>query len=256
MHEPPAAEARGVTKRFGARAALRGVDMALQRGERVALFGPNGSGKTTLLRIMAGLTQPTRGEVRIAGMDFRRGGQALRLRVGVIGHHPYLYDDLTAEENLAFYARMFGVSDPHGRALALLEAVGMAQRRRDKVRGLSRGMQQRVALARAMLHDPEVLLLDEPDAGLDQEAAGRLGEYFVRTSGESRAVIMATHDLRLGLRLCQRYVMLLGGRVAASGNMAGLDADGLEQAYAAATSRAGQQGQAGQQGRPAQRGQA
>ena len=203
----------------------------------MALFGPNGSGKTTLLRILAGLTQPTKGEVRIAGVDFRRGGQALRMRLGVAGHHPYLYDDLTVEENLLFYARMFGVSGPRERTQVALETVEMTHRRRDRVRALSRGMQQRVALARAMLHDPEVMLLDEPDAGLDQEAAGRLGSYLARTSGEARAVIMSTHDLRLGLRLCQRYIVLLAGRIAESGSLAGHDADSLERAYAALTSR-------------------
>ena len=161
--------AQGVTKRFGRSAALRGIDIEASPGERLAVFGPNGSGKTTLLRILAGLSSPTNGEVRIGGLTHAKGARRLRGRIGVVAHHTYLYDDLTAEENLVFYARMFGLAEPERAAAEALERAGLFERRRDRVRAFSRGMQQRAALARATLHDPDVLLLDEPDTGLDQD---------------------------------------------------------------------------------------
>ena len=158
----PAISVRGLTKRFGRVAALRGVDLELMPGDHVALLGPNGSGKTTLLKALAGLVRPTRGNLQIAGMGYQQDGQSIRRRIGVVSHHTYLYEDLSGEENLLFYGRMYGVEELPRRVDQALRGVGMERRRRDKVRTLSRGMQQRLALARATLHDPELLLLDEP----------------------------------------------------------------------------------------------
>ncbi len=223
--------ARGLTKRFGRTLALRGIDLDVAPGERLAVFGHNGSGKTTLLRILAGLTRPTRGQIAIDGADYRRAGEALRRRIGVVAHNPYLYEDLTAEENLLFYGRMFELDDVRRRAEAALAQVGIEGRRRDRVRTLSRGMQQRLAIARAILHDPDLLLMDEPDTGLDQEASARLGEWLDKEGGGRRTVVMATHDVRLGLRHCQRFVILAAGRVASQGLCQGHDLASFEELY-------------------------
>ncbi|MBI3743759.1 MAG: heme ABC exporter ATP-binding protein CcmA, partial [Chloroflexi bacterium] len=171
MTETLAVQAQGISKRYGRNVALRSVDLEVRPGERVAVFGPNGSGKTTLLRILAGLTRQTKGKFWLHGANTGEQRQSIRRRLGVVAHHPYLYDDLSPEENLQFYARMFGLEDAPAKVEQALRTVGMEHRRRDRVRTLSRGMQQRVAIARALLHDPDLLLMDEPDTGLDQEAA-------------------------------------------------------------------------------------
>ena len=222
---------RGLTKRFGRTAALRGVDLDLMPGERVALFGPNGSGKTTLLRLLAGLVRPTNGSLRIAGMDYKQDGQTIRRRLGVVAHHTYLYEDLTGEENLLFYGRMYGVDDLAQRVDRALQRAGMERRRKDKVRTLSRGMQQRLALARATLHDPEVLLLDEPDTGLDQEASAHIAQFLDQDHGQRRTVLLATHNLRLGSRHCDRSLILSAGRVVYQSPRGEQDLQTLEELY-------------------------
>ena len=227
--------AQGVTKRFGRSAALRGIDVEAPPGSRLAIFGPNGSGKTTLLRILAGLSSPTNGEVHIGGMTHAKGARELRGRIGVVAHHTYLYDDLTAEENLLFYARMFGLPEPERAAAEALEQAGLFERRRDRVRAFSRGMQQRAALARATLHDPDVLLLDEPDTGLDQDASQRIGDLLNSTARGPRTVIAATHNLALGLRLCERFIILHRGRIVREDNAAGMTVEQIEELYRDAT---------------------
>jgi heme exporter protein A len=225
-----AVEARDIGRRFGRTTALRGVNLDVAPGERLAIFGPNGSGKTTLLRVLAGLTRPTKGSVSIGGLDYRRHELELRRRVGVVAHHPYLYEDLTAEENLQFYGRMFGVEQPKRRVDEVLDMVGMERRRRDRVRTLSRGMQQRLALARAVIHDPDVLLLDEPDTGLDQEAVAQMGDLFLKGGG-SRTVLLATHDLRVGMQSCARFAILVNGRIVHEGQQADQSLSDLEELY-------------------------
>lgn len=232
--------AQGLVKRFDRTTALRGVSLALAPGERVALFGPNGSGKTTLLKVLSGLAQPTRGALFLRGIEYRAARQDLRRSIGVVSHHTYLYDDLTGEENLLFYGRMFGIDNPVRRVDEALRRVGMEHRRKDRVRTLSRGMQQRLALARATLHNPTVLLLDEPDTGLDQEAASHLGsllEIGDRGEGPTHsthggpAVLMATHNLRLGLALCDRFLILANGKQACEGHASDHDLASLEELY-------------------------
>jgi heme exporter protein A len=227
--------AQGLVKRYGRTAALRGLDLEVAPGEHVALFGPNGSGKTTLLKVLAGVMRPTRGEFHIAGLSHGHQGQALRAKIGVLSHHTYLYDDLTAEENLLFFGRMFGVRDLSHRVEESLTSVGMERRRRDKVHTLSRGMQQRLALARATLHDPDVLLLDEPDTGLDQEAFAHITQMLDRPDGRRRTVLLATHDLKLGHGCCDRFILLADGRGVEQGRMRDYSLDGLEQLYWRAT---------------------
>ena len=177
------------------------------------MFGPNGSGKTTLLRILAGLSKATKGKIEIGRFSYEKHTRALRERIGVVGHHTYLYDDLTAEENLVFYARMFGLERPEESAGDALERVGVYQRRRERGRNLSRGMRQRVSLARATIHDPDILILDEPDTGLDQDACNRIDD-FLALSRRLRTMVVATHNLSLGLRLCEGHLILDKGHVA------------------------------------------
>ncbi len=209
-------QVRRLVKRFGLRVVLRGVDLEVQAGEFVALLGPNGAGKTTLLRILATLSRPNQGDVRLAG--YRLPGQAAAARryLGLVSHQPLLYGDLTAEQNLRFYARLYGVPRAAERIAALLERVGLAARRRDPVRTFSRGMQQRLAIARALLHDPRILLLDEPYTGLDQDAAARLDDLLRRIAAEGRTVLMASHNLPRVAALASRFVVLTRGRIAAS----------------------------------------
>lgn len=214
MQEAPAAlRASGITKRFGHRLVLKGLSLSVARGESIAIFGPNGAGKSTFLRILATLVSPTTGEVEVDGIDPREDPLEARHRIGVLSHHTYLYDDLTARENLRFYGRMYGVADLENRISHLAGRVGLSARLDDRVGTFSHGMQQRLAMARAVLHDPEVLLLDEPEAGLDQDALDLLaGLLREGDSDRGRAALLVTHHLDLGLSLSDRVAILVGGR--------------------------------------------
>ncbi len=230
-HRPPAVETRGLTKAFGRHWALRGVDLQVQPGETVALFGPNGAGKTTLMRILAGLARPTAGQVQLDGLDPREEPIAVRRRIGVISHQTFLYDDLTAEENLRFYGRMYDVPHLEERIAAVLELLGVAHRRHDRVRTLSRGLQQRVSIARAVLHEPSILLLDEPDTGLDQHSNAVLGGLLRMLRQSHHTVILTTHNLERGLEMGQRVVILVRGRVVYDSPKGMLDAAAFKDAY-------------------------
>ena len=202
----------GLTKSFGPRAALAGVNLAVGAGEFVTLVGPNGAGKTTLLRVLATLTKPTSGAVRIAGLDPTREGERVRRHIGFLSHRTLLYDDLTAGQNLRFYARMYDLND-ETRIIDLLKRVGLATRQHDLVRTFSRGMQQRLSVARAVLHRPSVLLLDEPYTGLDPNAAQVLTGLLADLAEEGCTVLLTTHNLERGLALGRRVVVLARGRV-------------------------------------------
>ncbi len=203
-------------KRFGLKTVLRGLNIDVQKGEFVALLGPNGAGKTTFLRILASLSRPTMGEIIIAGYQLPHQAADVRRSLGVVSHFPLLYGDLTAEENLRFYARMYAVPEPGQRIDEILEQVGLSSRRRDLVRTFSRGMQQRLAIGRAILHDPEVLLFDEPHTGLDQEACDMLDELLRRVSAQGRTIVMTSHDLARIEDLASRFDVISHGVISAS----------------------------------------
>ncbi len=205
-----------LVKRFGLKTVLRGVDFEVQPGEFVALLGPNGAGKTTFLRILASLSRPSVGEVKIAGYKLPHEAAQVRARLGVVSHLPLLYGDLTAEENLRFYARMYNIPNYELRVTEILEMVGLEARRRDLVRTFSRGMQQRLAIGRAVLHDPDVVLFDEPYTGLDQDASSMLDEVLKTVAAKGRTVVMTSHDLARAEDLATRFDILSRGVISAS----------------------------------------
>jgi heme exporter protein A len=205
-----------LVKRFGLKTVLRGVDFEVQPGEFVALLGPNGAGKTTFLRILASLSRPSLGDVNIAGYKLPNEAAQVRARLGVVSHLPLLYGDLTAEENLRFYARMYNIPEPENRINEVLGMVGLEARRRDLVRTFSRGMQQRLAIGRAVLHDPDVVLFDEPYTGLDQDASSMLDEVLKTVAAKGRTVVMTSHDLARAEDLATRFDILSRGVISAS----------------------------------------
>ena len=205
MAAAPALELEGLTRRYGERVALRDVTLSLPAGATLVVFGPNGAGKSTLLRVLSTLLRPHSGTARVLGRPLPEEGWAIRGRVGLLGHAPLLYRDLTGRENLAFHARLHGVALE--RAWELLDRVGLSARADDKVHTNSRGMVQRLAVCRAVLHDPEVVLLDEPRANLDPAAAELVEPLIGAASGRTRVVTshdpaggLADADLALGLR--------------------------------------------------------
>ena len=204
----PAVALRDAGRAYGERVALSGVTLELERGATLAVFGANGAGKTTLLRVLATLLRPHAGEAHVLGCALPREGWAVRGRIGLLAHEPLLYRDLTALENLHFHARLHGVAT--GRARELLEAVGMARRADEPVRSLSRGMAQRVAICRALLHEPELLLLDEPLANLDPGAAQAVEPLIGRAGGATRVLI--SHDVEQGLAEADLVLGLRAGR--------------------------------------------
>ena len=237
MHDQPqtqspppglAIQATGLTRSFGLTPALREVGFELPWGNTLALFGHNGAGKSTLLRTLATLVRPERGTLRIAGFDRATHPAQIRAAVGFVGHQPLLYDELTSTENLRFYAKLYHLPNPTSRvreALAMVGAEGYAGQR---VRTLSNGMQKRVAIARALLHRPAVLLLDEPETGLD--AAGLImldaAVRAVRDGGAS--VVMTTHSTERGLVLADQVLVLARGRVVLSSSSEEVTADGVQ----------------------------
>ena len=206
-----ALSAQGLTARYpgqpASRPALVDVDLDVDGGQRLLLIGPNGAGKSTFIRVFAGLMHAAHGKALVAGQPAR----AVRNLVGVVSHATYLYDELTAAENLRFYGELYAVPEPAERAAALLARVGLSHLADVQVGRMSRGQQQRVAIARALVHDPPVLLLDEPDTGLDVAALGPLEEL---TTTGGRTVVLTTHNLSTGLRLGTRVAVLSRGRVA------------------------------------------
>jgi heme exporter protein A len=212
-HEIEAAEALRLdhlVRRFGEREALAGVSATVGRGETLAVLGRNGAGKTTLLRVLATLLLPHGGSVRVLDLELPRHAPALRKRIGMVGHEPLLYRDLTARENLAFYARLYDIPRPGARIEELLAATEMARRADEPVANLSRGMAQRVSVCRAVLHEPELLLLDEPNAHLDPEAAALVEPLIGRRSGCTR--VLASHDVEATLQESDHVLGLRDGR--------------------------------------------
>lgn len=203
----------GLEKSYRDWPVLWDLDLTVPWGETLSLFGANGAGKTTLLRILSTAVRPDAGAVRIAGRDLRRQTAAARRRIGIVAHRSFLYEDLTPAENLAYYARLYGIPDRPARIASALARVGLAPRAHHRVRALSNGMQKRAAIARAILHQPDVLLLDEPEAGLDRESRRILGELLAEWTAGGRSVALATHDLDLGLEWGHRAGVLRGGRV-------------------------------------------
>jgi heme exporter protein A len=220
-------EVRALVKRYGTKTVLKKLDFTVEPGEFVAILGPNGAGKTTLLRILASLTRPTLGDVRIANFSLPGQAAAVRRRLGVVSHQPLLYGDLTAEENLRFYGKLYAVPELDRRIAEVLDLVGLSARRRDLVRTFSRGMQQRLAIGRSVLHDPEVMLFDEPHTGLDQEASSMLDTVMKEVATRGRTVVMTSHDLVRAESLASRFDVLSHGTIRASIPRSRLPQDGL-----------------------------
>jgi heme exporter protein A len=218
----PALEVEGLTRVFGARKALDGVQFSLPAGAFLSIFGPNGAGKTTLLRTLTTLQNPSSGVAKVLGLDVVKDAVELRNRIGFISHNPLLYPDLSAEENLMFFADMYGVADPKARVAELLDSVELAHRRFDLVRTFSRGMLQRLSIARALLHHPDVLFLDEPYSGLDPHAMDIL-DHLIAQVRTQHTFVMVSHDLGKGLELCSHALILAKGRVVRFDEKADID---------------------------------
>ncbi len=230
--DTPLVQIRGLEKSYGPNAVLRGVDLDAHANEVLTLFGPNGAGKTTLLRILATLTRPDSGTVRINGRDITRAGETARQVTGAVLHSPMLYGHLTARENLLFHARMFRVPRRDERIAQVAETLQIRDRLDDLARELSNGLQRRVSLARALLHRPRLLLLDEPETGLDDTALQLLDKVIGQYRREGRAVIMTSHSLQRGLELGDRVGIISSGRVAHYGATSTVDPESLRSALA------------------------
>ncbi len=218
MSETPATdraiEVEGVYKKFGKRRALNDINLTVGKGEHVTIFGPNGAGKTTLVRILSTLAKPSAGTVRLDAEDIHKSATESRRKIGLVGHQTLLYDELTIYENLKFYGTMYDVPDIKTQIRSVIRWVQLEDRLHDRVGTLSRGMQQRVSIARAVLHNPPVMLLDEPEVGLDPHAVLMVREVLGSLNAGERTVVMTTHNLQQGIEMSDRVVILNEGRIA------------------------------------------
>ncbi len=237
MATRPIIEARGLFKSFGLLPVLRGLDLAVTRGEFVALLGPNGSGKSTLLRLLAGLSKASGGQIFVGGWELPREAAAVRAQIGLVSHKPLLYEALNARENLRFFARMYNLTPAarKDRIDHLLDQVGLSTRALDLVRTYSRGMLQRLSIARALLHDPHILLLDEPYTGLDQDAAAMLDDLLRMAQGEGHTIVMVSHQLDRSAQLASRALILSRGVIAYDAPTPGLTELQLAAEYTSVT---------------------
>lgn len=210
----PAIKTKNLSKVFGNRRAVDKVSIEVPQGAFLSIFGPNGAGKTTLLRVLSTLSRATSGTASLMGVDLKEDPDKARDHIGLISHNSMLYPDLTAEQNLSIYARLYGVENPEARVLELLEAVELKHRRLDVVRTFSRGMTQRLSIARALIHDPGVVFLDEPYSGLDPHAV-EIFDDLIDQQREGRTFVMVSHDLQKGFAMCTHALVLAKGKVVA-----------------------------------------
>ena len=234
----PTLEAAGLVRKFGGVAAVDGIDVALPAGGFLTVFGPNGAGKTTLLKLLSGALRPTRGEVRIGGEQLVPGSLTCLARIGVLSHQTFLYGYLTAWENLRLYGRLYDLAHAERRIVELLGEVGLLERSRDAVNTFSRGMRQRLGLARTLLHDPDVVLLDEPYTGLDAHASAVLRRVLGALRDGRRTVVLVTHNLTQGLGLADRAAIQVRGRFAWAGAADAVPACDFESFYRETVERA------------------
>lgn len=226
-----AIKVQGLTKSFGDHLALRGIDLEVEQRESLVIFGPNGSGKTTLIKVLATIMNPSSGRVLLDGLSLKSSAEEVRHKVGVVSHQTFLYTSLTAYENLEFYSRMYDVPNSKERIHEVVSLLGMTSRLHDRVSTLSRGMQQRISIARALLHKPTIMLLDEPETGLDQQAISLLWKAL-RAEGEGeRTIILTSHSLERGLEVCDQVAILARGKIVFKRPKQGLDLAGLKEAY-------------------------
>lgn len=226
----PALRIEHVSKVFGTRRAVDDLSFDLPRGAFLSIFGPNGAGKTTLLRMLSTLSRPTDGRIELLGMDLREQADEARSRIGLISHNSMVYGDLTAEENLMLAARLYGVQDARSRVGYLLDAVELSHRRLDLARTFSRGMTQRLSIARALVHDPEVVFLDEPYSGLDPHAVD-IFDGLLDSVREDRTFVMVSHDLHKGFSSCTHAMVMARGRKVAFARKEEIDFASFERLY-------------------------
>ncbi len=234
----PIIDVQALVKTYDLLPVLRKLSLQIQRGEFVALLGPNGSGKSTLLRLLCGLSRPTAGTIRIGGWDLPKEAAAVRAQLGLVSHKAILYDTLTAQENLRFFARLYNLpaASIDTRITEMLTQVGLARRAHDLVRTFSRGMLQRLSIARALLHNPDILLLDEPYTGLDQDASRVLDDLLRAAHADGRTILMTTHDLSRAAILPTRIVILSRGVIGYDAPAGQTDALALAALYTDITS--------------------
>ena len=221
----------GLTKSFGNIQALKSINLRVKRGEFLTIFGPNGAGKTTLIKILSTLSKPTAGSVIISKNDLKKEPQKVRRVVGVISHEPYLYGGLSALENICLFATMYGISNPKERSIEVIMKLGLENRMHDLVRTFSSGMKQRLAVARAIVHDPSVLLLDEPFTGLDQHGIKILRDMLSILRSQDRTILMTTHNISEGLDLSDRVLILSRGEIVYEGITKGLEGERFKEIY-------------------------
>ncbi|TET59784.1 heme ABC exporter ATP-binding protein CcmA [Candidatus Aerophobetes bacterium] len=224
-------EVKGIGRSFGNIVALEGIDLRVKKGEFLTIIGPNGAGKTTLIKILSTLMKPSSGEGRIAGFDLREEQESLRKNIGMLSHHTFLYENLTAHENLKFYGGLYEVENIEKEIKRVIGEVGLETRLYDTVRTFSRGMKQRLSIARSIIHDPSLLLLDEPYTGLDQWSERRFKNILRRFHEEGKTIIMTTHNLSSSLELGDRVIILSSGKILHEQEVREIDLEELERLY-------------------------
>jgi len=227
----PAISIQGLFKSFGRNLVLRDINLDIYHGERITIFGPNGAGKSTLIKILAMLTKPDFGQINILGYNLESKPQNIRQLIGVVTHKTFLYEDLTGYENLAFYAKMFGLNNIRERIDAVTSKMGIQFRVDRKIGTLSHGMKKRFSIARSLLHDPLILLLDEPDGGLDQHALAMLDTLVVNSEGIPRTILLTTHNLDIGINFSNKIGIISNNSIIYLNTTKNMDLNTFKQIY-------------------------